>query len=168
VPSELFWTGLAGIASTAAAAFGQRRLERKRLDAESHRLHEQNREAERRERRIAYHRLNTAFSKLDTYATGYVPTDQGLRDTLGVYNDAMCAVDIYGAKPVLDALVQLRRLSQKVGSDAAGPLASGASLTEAFVDAWRNNRSDLLVAERTVIAAMRDDAGPLPTSTDCG
>jgi len=156
--------GLGGIAGTAASALGGARLERARWKVEARRLHEQRREDERRDRRAAYLRYCVLFNSLDTYATGYPPSDDdALTATLRDYNDAIAAMDLFGTADVREALNEVRKLTRSLAAGMGPAVEAGSSLAEALVSQWRVHRARLVSAEGTVVDAMRQDVGPLPT-----
>lgn len=170
MPSDVIWTGLitggvglGGILATALTSFGQRRLERERLAGEARRLHEQHREDERRERRAAYQRYRASFNALDSYATGYPPEDDAaFNATLSHHNDSVAAVDLFGTETVCAALNDVRQLNRKVGGAMAPHVQAGDSSSDAFIKSWMGFRDRLVDAESRVVAAMREDVGPLP------
>ncbi|HEV3485739.1 MAG TPA: hypothetical protein VG106_10050 [Vicinamibacterales bacterium] len=143
--------------------WGGARLERARWKVDARRLHEQRKEDERRDRRTAYLRYSTAYNTLDSYATGYPPTDEeALKATLHEYNHAIAALDLYGTPEVREALNEQRRATRALGAAMAPDVEAGAKLDDAFIAQWRKMRDRLIDAQTGVLTAMRQDVGPLP------
>jgi hypothetical protein len=163
VPSDAVWTGViagaVGIAGMAATSLTALRLDRRRLRAESDRLRRQDDKEQRKERGAAYYRTIVLLNRLDRFAGSSPPDEDTLSTTIDEYNKSISALHLFGVRTVLDALRDLQRLTREVG-DSMASRGRGDSLVDAFVEAWNGQRDEIMDAERRLMVAMRQDAGP--------
>ena len=70
------------------------------------------------------------------------------------------ALQLFGVRPVLDAIRDVQALMGEVGAAMAGRSARGDPVVDGFVEAWNDLRDEIMDAERRIVAAMRQDIGP--------
>ena len=70
------------------------------------------------------------------------------------------ALQLFGVRPVLDAIRDVQALMREVGAAMAGRSARGDPIVDGFVEAWNDLRDEIMDAERRLVAAMRQDIGP--------
>ena len=163
MPTDAVWTGLivgaVGVAGMAATSLTALRLDRRRLRAESERLHRQDDREQRKERGAAYYRTVVLLNRLDRFAGSSRPDEDTLTTTIDEYSKSVSALHLLGARTVLDALRDLQRLTREVGDSMASRSARGDSLTDAFAETWNDARDEIMEAERRLMVAMRQDVG---------
>jgi hypothetical protein len=139
--------GVAGILGTYLTGRGQRALERQRMAAE-----------DRRNRRDAYHGLLAALNQIDTYCTGYPPTDEAeFRSALIDLNRTAAAVELYCTERVLPAFQQMQSVLNQIGPYAV-TIPGTPSVYHRFQGGWVQFRDQYVEAEKTLVAATRRDA----------
>lgn len=88
--------GVAGIVGVSLNAAGERNLERARIEAEDRRRDDDRREDRRLARQEGYARYIVALDLLDTYGSGYVPSDDKFEEALHELNTAGSAARAIG------------------------------------------------------------------------
>jgi hypothetical protein len=158
--------GLAGILGVSRNAAGQRAVELARIAADDRRRDDERREARRLARQEAYTRFIVALDVLDTYASGYLPSDDGFEAALHELNSAGNVLELVAPLEVREAMHGVSavygKISARMGHFAGlGPI-DGPRLTIAqqHEGAYRERRHDILGAAEAVKDAMRADIQP--------
>jgi hypothetical protein len=162
VPSDAIWTGVitgaVGIAGMAATGLTALRLDRRRVRIEHERLRRQD-DRQRRERGAAYYRTVILLHRLDRFAAGHPPDEETLTASIEDYNKSVSALQLFGVRPVLDAIRDVQGLMREVGAAMARRSARDP-VVDGFIEAWTDLRDEIMDAERRLVAAMRQDIGP--------
>jgi hypothetical protein len=163
VPSDAIWTGVitgaVGIAGMAATGLTALRLDRRRVRIEHERLRRQDDRQQRRERGAAYYRTVILLHRLDRFAAGHPPDEETLTASIEDYNKSVSALQLFGVRPVLDAIRDVQGLMREVGA-AMARRSAGDPVVDGFIEAWTDLRDEIMDAERRLVAAMRQDIGP--------
>jgi hypothetical protein len=163
VPSDAIWTGVitgaVGIAGMAATGLTALRLDRRRVRIEHERLRRQDDRQQRRERGAAYYRTVILLHRLDRFAAGHPPDEETLTASIEDYNKSVSALQLFGVRPVLDAIRDVQGLMREVGAAMARRSARDP-VVDGFIEAWTDLRDEIMDAERRLVAAMRQDIGP--------
>jgi hypothetical protein len=163
VPSDAIWTGVitgaVGIAGMAATGLTALRLDRRRVRIEHERLRRQDDRQQRRERGAAYYRTVILLHRLDRFAGGHPPDEETLTASIEDYNKSVSALQLFGVRPVLDAIRDVQGLMREVGAAMARRSARDP-VVDGFIEAWTDLRDEIMDAERRLVAAMRQDIGP--------
>lgn len=158
--------GVAGILGLSRNAAGQRKVELARIAADDERRHEDRQEARRLARQESYARYIVALDVLDTYGSGYVPSDDEFGVALHELNAAGSVLELVASPEVREAMrgvsAVYRAVSARMGHYAGLGQPGGRLMTRAeqHEGAYREHRDEMLRAVENVKEAMRGDIRP--------
>lgn len=111
-------------------------------------------DAERSNRQGTYHRLLAVYDRFDMYATGWPPADMTFQAALEELNFLVGGVLLFGAESVVAALGPVTTVFEEIGADMSRRPGSDWA---GFLLAYADRREEVIAAQTTLIAAMRDD-----------
>lgn len=137
----------------------QSATEQAKLEAENHRLRQQQLEAKRQNRQGTYHRILALLDRFDMYGTGYPPGEEEFRDSLDALNTLVGGLHLMAPTPVRAAMDGVSKHLYGSALATAERSDAGASLVERFESGYADARFDVLRAQGKLIEAMRTDVG---------
>jgi hypothetical protein len=132
----------------------QSKVELAKITAENERLREEHREAERQNRQATYHRLLAVLNRLDSFATGYAPSDDQYDDALAEWNLLHGGVLLFGTDGVKEAIGPVVDLLERVGAGMDADDKEGT-----FARSYLPLRREMVKAQGGLVAAMAADVG---------
>lgn len=135
-------------------------VELAKVKAELQRLREEYREAERSNRQGTYHRMLAILDRMDLFATGFHPKDEGeYGRALETFNNMVGGIHLFGAQPVRDALGPLAEEMERLGERIAERQRTDPHepYTVAYGAAYREHRGQMIAATADLTMAMRAD-----------